>query len=318
MDAAPFRAAWRRICPVSMGAAPFPASVGGGAGPAGRPGARPPAGRRLLALGLAGAVVLAGLLWWLVAGPPAHGQASGASGGAATAAGSLPAGYRWYTRPASAAGAPGFTMAAPAGWRAHRRGATIYLRNPVSGGIIGVTLAPATAGGPVWEARMLERAALARGTFTGYRRIAITPFLVHGKAGRCVAVQLPAARRGCDGGPGGGHAGDRPGRLAGHMSSWPPLRRRPGRRPWPPSPRRPAPSARGRRPFPSRRSRDRWVAARPGLPADGWRPARSSPAGKAATRLIGRAASVADARTADTGQYQPLLCSCDQAAHGEP
>ena len=191
MDAAPFRASIGAApapasmdaasVPASMGAAPFPASVGGGAGPAGRPGVHPSSGRRLLALGLAGAVVLAGLLWWLVAGPSARGHAGGASGGAATAAGSLPAGYRWYTRPASAAGAPGFTMAAPAGWRAHHRGATIYLRNPVPGGVIGVTLAPATPGGPVWEARMLERAALARGTFTGYRRIAITPFLVHGK-----------------------------------------------------------------------------------------------------------------------------------------
>jgi hypothetical protein len=135
----------------------------------------------VLVLGLAGAAVaLAALVWWLVAGPSGHGHASGASGGAATAAGSLPAGYRWYARPAAAAGAPGFRMAAPAGWQVHRRGATTYLRNPVPGGVIGVTLAPAAPGGPVWEARMLERAALARGTFTGYRRIAITPFLVRG------------------------------------------------------------------------------------------------------------------------------------------
>jgi tRNA A-37 threonylcarbamoyl transferase component Bud32 len=168
--------------PVSMGAAPFPVSTGAGAGLAGRPAAGPSAGRRLLAVGLAaGAVVLAGLVWWLVAGPAAHGRASGTSGGGATAAGPLPAGYRWYTRPTGAAGAPGFTMAAPAGWRAHRRGAATYLRNPVSGGIIGVTLAPAAAGGPVREERMLERAALARGTFTGYRRIAITPILLRGK-----------------------------------------------------------------------------------------------------------------------------------------
>ena len=159
--------------PVSMGAAPFPA---------GRPGARPSAGRRLLALGLAGAaVVIAGLMWWLVAGPPAHGRADGTNGAAPTAARPLPAGYRWYSGEAGAAGAPGFTMAVPAGWQAHRRGAATYLRDPVSGGIIGVTLAPATAGGPVREARILERAALARGTFTGYRRIAITPFLVRGK-----------------------------------------------------------------------------------------------------------------------------------------
>jgi tRNA A-37 threonylcarbamoyl transferase component Bud32 len=168
--------------PVSMGAAPFPAGPGVGAGPAGRPAARPPAGRRLLVLGLAGAaVVLAGLLWWLVAGPPAHGRASGTGGGAATAARPLPAGYRWYTRPARAAGAPGFTMAAPAGWQPHRRGGATFLRNPVSGGIIGVTLTPATAVGPVREALMLERAARVRGTFTGYRRIAITPFLVRGR-----------------------------------------------------------------------------------------------------------------------------------------
>jgi hypothetical protein len=154
-----------------MGAAPFPAGTAAGAGPAGRPAARPSAGRRLLVLGLAGAaVVLAGLVWWLVA-----------SGRAATAAGPLPAGYRWYTRPAGAAGTPGFTVAAPAGWRAHRRGAVTYLRNPASGGMIGVTLAPATVDGPVREARMLERAALARGTFIGYRRIAITPILLRGR-----------------------------------------------------------------------------------------------------------------------------------------
>ena len=163
--------------PVSMGAAPVPA----GAGAASHPGARPPAGRRLLVLGIAAAVAVAGLVWWLVAGPSAHGRASGANGAAAPAARPLPAGYRWYTRPAGGAGAPGFTMAAPTGWQAHRRGAAAYLRNPASGGIIGVTLASATVGGPVREARILERAALARGTFTGYHRIAITPFLVRGK-----------------------------------------------------------------------------------------------------------------------------------------
>jgi len=207
-----------------MGAA-FPASIG-----AGDSGTAPPSvGRRLLVLGLAGAaVVLAGLAWWLVAGPSAHGHAGGASGGAATASGPLPAGYRWYSRPADAAGAPGFTMAAPAGWKAHRRGTTTYLRNQASGGIIGVTLAPATPGGPVWEAQMLERAALARGTFTGYRRIAITPFLVRGKLagawrfsyrqpaagvmeGLVVVTRVPA--------PGG----DRPYELmaAAPVASWP-------------------------------------------------------------------------------------------------
>jgi hypothetical protein len=207
--------------PVSMGAAPFPAGTGAGVGPAGRPAARPSAGRRLLAVGLAaGAVVLAGLVWWLVA-----------SGGAATAASPPPAGYRWYTGPARAAGAPGFTMAAPAGWRAHRRGAATYLRNPASGGIIGVTLAPAAAGGPVREERMLERAALARGTFTGYRRIAITPILLRGKlAGAWRFTYRPPGAGVMDGlvvvtqvtAPGGG----RPYELmaAGPAASWPQTR----------------------------------------------------------------------------------------------
>jgi len=168
--------------PVSMGAVPFPAATGAGAGLAGRPGARPSAGRRLLVVVLAAAaVVIAGLVWWLAAGPSAPGRAGGANGATARAAGPLPTGYRWYTGPTGAAGAPGFTAAVPAGWQAHRRGAGTYLRDPVSGGIIGVTLAPATASGPVREARMLERAALARGTFTGYRRIGITPFLVRGR-----------------------------------------------------------------------------------------------------------------------------------------
>src|SRR5215468_2533320 len=167
--------------PASMGAAPFPAGTAADAATAGRTGGRPPVGRRPLSLGLAVAVVIAGLVWWLVAGPSAHGRASGVHGAAAPATGPLPAGFRWYSRPAGGAGAPGFTLAAPAGWQAHRRGVATYLRNPVSGGIIGVTLAPATAGGPVREARILERAAAARGTFTGYHRIAITPFLVRGK-----------------------------------------------------------------------------------------------------------------------------------------
>jgi len=157
--------------PASMGAAPFPAGTAADAA----------VGRRPLALGLAVAVVIAGLAWWLVAGPSAHGRASGGHGAAAPDTGPLPAGFRWYSRPAGGAGAPGFTLAAPAGWQAHRRGVATYLRNPVSGGVIGVTLAPATAGGPVREARILERAAVARGTFTGYHRIAVTPFLVRGK-----------------------------------------------------------------------------------------------------------------------------------------
>ena len=99
--------------PVSMDAAPFPARAGRGRQP-GATTARPSAAPRLLVLGLAGAaVILAGLVWWLVASP---------RGASATAAGPLPPATAG-TPGLRAAGAPGFTMAAPAGWQAHRRGA---------------------------------------------------------------------------------------------------------------------------------------------------------------------------------------------------
>ena len=110
------------------------------------------------------------------------GQAGGAAGaGAPPTAAALPAGYHWYKRPATPGGAaPGFTMAVPAGWEARQQGKATYLQNPASGGIISVSLAPATAG-PAGQARMLERAARGRAPFAGFRRIAIAPFLSRGK-----------------------------------------------------------------------------------------------------------------------------------------
>ena len=72
-------------------------------------------------------------------------------------------------------------MAVPAGWQARQQGTTTYLRNATSGGIISVSRPPVAVSGPVREARALERAALGRGSFTGYRRIAITPFVLRGK-----------------------------------------------------------------------------------------------------------------------------------------
>jgi eukaryotic-like serine/threonine-protein kinase len=165
--------------PVSMGAAPFPGTAGAATGRAGRPGARLSRGRRLAVLGLGGAaIVVAGLAVGMVLsralGPSAPGTPA--------APAPLPVGYRWYTPPAAISGtAPGFTMAVPAGWQARQRGATTYLHDPASGDTISVSPAPAAAGGPVREARMLERAALVRGAFTGYRRIAIAPVLVRGK-----------------------------------------------------------------------------------------------------------------------------------------
>jgi hypothetical protein len=128
-------------------------------------------------LGLAGAaIVVAGLVVGLV-----WARVIGSAAGPGNGSGALPAGYHWYTRPAAADGtAHGFSMAVPAGWQAHQQGTTTYLRNPVTGGTISVSFAPAGAGGPVTEARVLERRALSLGSFTGYRRIAITPLLLRG------------------------------------------------------------------------------------------------------------------------------------------
>jgi len=175
----------------STGVAPLAAGPGAGIGGGRRSGTRPTPGRRSLALGLAGAAIVvaglaAGLVWSRMTGPPAHGVAgrpahARGTGGAPVAAAPLPAGYRWYTRPVPAGTAPGFMMAVPAAWHAGQQGTTTYLRNAASGGIISVSRPPVTVSGPVREARALERAALGNGSFAGYRRIAITPFVLRGK-----------------------------------------------------------------------------------------------------------------------------------------
>ena len=175
----------------STGVAPLAAGPGAGIGGGRRSGTRSRPGRRSLALGLAGAAIVvaglaAGLVWSRMTGPPAYGVAgrpahARGTGGAPVAAAPLPAGYRWYTRPVPAGTAPGFMMAVPAAWHARQQGTTTYLRNAASGGIISVSRPPVTVSGPVREARALERAALGNGSFAGYRRIAITPFVLRGR-----------------------------------------------------------------------------------------------------------------------------------------
>ena len=166
--------------PASLGAAPFPGGTAAGAGAAGQPGAPPAPRRNWLVLGLAGAAIVvaglaAGLVWSRV-------MASDPGSGAPAATAPLPAGYRWYTRPAATAGtARGFTLAVPAGWQTRQQGTATYLWNPASGAIISVSPAPAAAGSPAWQARVLRRAGLGQGTFASYRRIAVAPFLSHGK-----------------------------------------------------------------------------------------------------------------------------------------
>jgi len=172
--------------PASMGTAAFPSGSAADASPAGPAGTRPATGRRLLIAGLAGVAIVvaglvAGLVWSRTAAPSASAGTGSGSGGAPSAAAALPAGYHWYTGPATAAAAHSFTMAVPAGWQARQQGSVIYLWNPPSGAIISVSPAPGAGSGPGWEARVLERAALGRGSFASYRRLAAAPFLLPGK-----------------------------------------------------------------------------------------------------------------------------------------
>jgi hypothetical protein len=111
-----------------------------------------------------------------------NGQPSaGAAGGAFPAVRPLPAGYHWYTQPAAAGTAAGFTMAAADGWQGSSQGPATYLRDPATGGTITASFTPFTASGPVREAQALEVAAVSRGSYPGYRRIAITPWLLRGR-----------------------------------------------------------------------------------------------------------------------------------------
>jgi eukaryotic-like serine/threonine-protein kinase len=171
--------------PVSMGAASLPDGTAAGAGPADRAGAPSSPGRRWLVLGLASAaIVVAGLaagLVWSRATAPAADSARSAGGGAPTATAPLPAGYHWYTWRAATGKARGFTLAVPAGWQPRRQGTATYLWNPASGAIISVSPAPAAAGSPTWQTRVLNRAGLGQGAFASYRRIAGAHFLSHGR-----------------------------------------------------------------------------------------------------------------------------------------
>jgi hypothetical protein len=144
-------------------------------------------GRRILILCLAGAaIVLAGLVAGvLLARAPGHRQpatgGTSGTGGPSPAAGALPAGYHWYTQPTSAGTAGGFAMAVPDRWQGSRQGTATNLRNPVTGGTITASFTPFIASGPVREAQALELAAVSRGAYPGYRRIAIMPWLLRGR-----------------------------------------------------------------------------------------------------------------------------------------
>ena len=111
--------------------------------------------------------------------------ASGAGGNGTSAAGPgstpLPTGYRWYSESAATAGAAnGFSVAIPDGWQAHQQGTATYLQDPAAGESILVTPAPAGDAGLLRETRLLAHTALSLGSYPGYHRIAVRPFLLHG------------------------------------------------------------------------------------------------------------------------------------------
>jgi len=138
----------------------------------------------VLILGLAGAaIVMVGLVAGvLFARASGHGQrATGGTGGSSPATGVLPAGYHWYSQPSAAGTAAGFAMAVPDGWQSSKQATATTVRDTVTGGTITASFTPFLAAGPVREAQALELAAVSRGTYPGYRRIAITPWLVRGQ-----------------------------------------------------------------------------------------------------------------------------------------
>ncbi|HEY6277850.1 MAG TPA: protein kinase [Streptosporangiaceae bacterium] len=180
--------------PVMAGPAPAgpgqpPPWAPGPPGSPGPPGTAPRAqprstGSWVLALSLAGAaIVMIGLVAGVLFARASGGgkPSSGGTGGSSPAASSLPAGYHWYTQSAAAGTAAGFAMAVPDGWQGGRQGRATYLRDPATGGTITASFAPFTVSGPVQEARVLELQAVSRGTYPGYRRIALAPWLLRGQ-----------------------------------------------------------------------------------------------------------------------------------------
>jgi tRNA A-37 threonylcarbamoyl transferase component Bud32 len=163
--------------------------------PAGRSGHRGPADaswwrrHRMPALVIGGiAIVCTGLVAGVIVSlargtaSPAPGPSGTGQNGAGASAGTtrLPSGYRWYSQPAAAGTASGFSMAVPDGWHAHQRGTATSLADPASGGTITVTPGPPGTPGPLREVRVLEHSSVSLGSYPGYHRLGINPFFFHG------------------------------------------------------------------------------------------------------------------------------------------
>ncbi len=109
--------------------------------------------------------------------------------------GSLPLGYVWQSVTAGSVGTTaGWRLGAPATWLL-TPGVQSYIR-PVAGTArLGVNLAPFVAQAPVREARHLQAAAIAHGTYHRYQLISILPRRYHGSAGRDLDIPVEAGRQ---------------------------------------------------------------------------------------------------------------------------
>jgi tRNA A-37 threonylcarbamoyl transferase component Bud32 len=175
-----------------------PPSVQGGGAHASRR-----SGRTTLAVCAAAAIVAAGVLGGLAiahfvrssgaAGPRGKSGTSHAAtgpgtssspGSGSTAPAALPAGYTWYSQPATATETTaGFRMAVPSGWQASRNGFVTYIKDPSGPGFIEVDLTQHTYPSDMAEARWLQAKTRSQHKFPGYRRIALRPTEIAGSPG---------------------------------------------------------------------------------------------------------------------------------------
>ena len=92
----------------------------------------------------------------------------------------LPLGYAWQSVTASSIGTTaGWRLGAPATW-VLTPGVQSYLRPAAGAARLGVDLAPFAGQAPVREARYLQAAAIAQGTYRRYQLVSILPRRLHG------------------------------------------------------------------------------------------------------------------------------------------
>jgi Protein kinase domain len=87
-----------------------------------------------------------------------------------------PPGFAWHTFTAASLGTTaGFAIAVPDGWQTQPQGKDVAFTPPADGARIDVILDPFIAATPAGQAEADQAAALAAGTFPGYRLDSITP-----------------------------------------------------------------------------------------------------------------------------------------------